>query len=287
MDNGLFSYVQYCHEFLDASSLYRLQSRHCLADDCDDALATILPRIPKEWATAFKARVRLREFVSHSGGCHAERVRRVNDLRSETALPNRMISKRVSPKDLPERLKRLRRSADWLNGSDHTLHEDSAGNLICKIAICPSDVDVGRFRSVASVLRYWQSLPRHGAVFPRVTAFDPMGLQDCQSAGYVHVIDVSSTDPVEFYVQMYGSKTLLNGACDLTGAYLKDLNVSIHSQSVLHEYNSVKILGIPKLHLVYAILSGEMRTYLRLIAPIATDGWHCDKLLVAVQYASS
>ena len=281
---NLVSYLDYCHEFLNVSSLYRLQGRHGRADEWDDALAALLPSLPERWGDAFRARVRLRDHVVRYVGGRRERGVRASELRRATRLPlshGEGDVRRVPTE--PDQCLSLD-GMDQRSGKT-SFAEDTAGNFVSKIPVTPAQVDGERYGSVLDIMGYWKSMPRFGDVFPRIRWIDPLRLMRSGAAGYVHVMDVASADPREFFIEVYGSKAVLNGACDLTGTLVDHATVAVNSRSVMTEYDTVKRLGTPRLQWVNAFLSGDFRSYLRLIAPLSTDGRVCDKLLVAVQYA--
>ena len=281
---NLVSYLDYCHEFLNVSSLYRLQGRHGRADEWDDALAAVLPSLPERWGDAFRARVRLRDHVVRYVEGRRKRGVRASELRRATRLPLSQGEGRVRSDPDP--------SVAFDGLLDHrsaktSFAEDTAGNFVSKVPVTPAQVDRQRYGSVLDILSYWKSMPRFGDVFPRIRWLDPLRLMRSGAAGYVHVMDVASADPQEFLIEVYGSKAVLNGACDLTGTLVEHATVPVNSRSVMTEYDTVKRLGTPRLQWVNAFLSGDFRSYLRLIAPLSTDGRVCDKLLVAVQYAEN
>ena len=281
---SLVGYLDYCHEFLNVSSLYRLQGRHGRADECDDALAAILASLPRSWGDAFRARVRLRDYVSRHKGGQRERGVRAGDLRHATRLPYYRGNDEIRPPG-GALSSGLASGGPEQRSTSTAFSEDSAGNFVSKIPVRPGQMDRQRYGSVLDILGYWKAMPRFGGVYPCVGAIDPLRLMRSGAAGYVHIMDVATADPRQFFIEVYGSKTVLNGACDLTGTLVEDATVPVNSRSVMAEYDTVKRMGRPRLQWVNAFLSGEFRSYLRLIAPLSTDGRMCDKLLVAVQYA--
>lgn len=108
-------------------------------------------------------------------------------------------------------------------------------------------------------------------------------IADIGMLGFVHVIDVSSENPENFNVQVYGSRVTFYNGQNLSGLKIGSFPIPIYRESVATDYNTVRMTGVPAYHRVIATVDGSRRHYTRLLLPFSTDGNRPDRLLVGVR----
>lgn len=95
--------------------------------------------------------------------------------------------------------------------------------------------------------------------------------------GRLHLLDVSSGDPEEFQVMLFGYAIPLP-RCDRPRA----LPVAIYADQILRDYNTVRLLARPRLHRVRARLGDKAYHYTRLILPFMGRRGEVTHLAVAI-----
>lgn len=107
------------------------------------------------------------------------------------------------------------------------------------------------------------------AEYPAVTA-------DC------HLIDVSQPNPWVFRILSYGAPSAASRGSNYCGMHLGEVPSLLHSSGLQVDYNTVKMLGVPRLQAISTRYDHRSRAYARLIMPVSQSGGPIDRLIVAV-----
>lgn len=108
------------------------------------------------------------------------------------------------------------------------------------------------------------SLPRREDLGPEVLARIGM-------IGRIHMVDVSSMDPARFRYRLYGTTVAQMKSHDHTGLMLGDFPNRLHVSTLMEDYNTAKVTGVPLVQKVDAMFDFSRRDYKRLILPLV-DG---------------
>jgi len=128
-------------------------------------------------------------------------------------------------------------------------------------------------------------MSRHrGERIPSKDDIDPVDLAKLNMIGTVHILDVSPDNPAHFFFRLYGSKMTLDNGKNYTGLRIGDYPVEIWSTALQEDYLSVKYTGLPRYQHVGAFMNNSTRGYTRLTLPLASNGYHIDKLLIGVKF---
>jgi hypothetical protein len=152
---------------------------------------------------------------------------------------------------------------------------DSNGNYVerrcLKLADLPAKGD-----ALGYLYRYWLDLRGAGAL--RFSNIDTVHLARAGAIGSLHVIDVSSDDPLDFRFELSGYAVPL-------GRYEKPraFPISIYADSTLCDYNTARMVSAPRLHRVRCRLGNTRHHYTRLILPFLDARDQVDRLCVVIR----
>jgi len=152
---------------------------------------------------------------------------------------------------------------------------DSDGNYIERRQL-KLDTLPGRNDPLGYLYRYWRGLRSEtGCQFSNV---DTVHLTRAGVIGTLHVVDVSSNDPVDFRFELFGY-ALPFGAQEKPRAH----PVAIYAESTLRDYNTVRLTARPRLQRIRCRLDDTLHHYTRLILPFLNEGGRVVRLAVAIR----
>jgi hypothetical protein len=123
---------------------------------------------------------------------------------------------------------------------------------------------------------YWSGLRAASAC--RFTNIDTVHLDRAGIIGKMHVVDVSSSDPGDFRFELFGYAVPV-GHYETPRAH----PIGIWTDSLLRDYNTVRISGIPRLHRMRARLNKTNFHYTRLILPFLNTESRVNRLAVMIR----
>src|SRR5258708_1460712 len=152
---------------------------------------------------------------------------------------------------------------------------DSAGNYIerrlLRLETLPARSD-----PLGYLYEYWRGLrATTGCQFSNV---DTVHLTRAGVIGTLHVVDVSSNDPVDFRFELFAYALPLE-AQEKPRAH----TVAIYAESTLRDYNTVRLTGRPRLQRVRCRLDDTIHHYTRLILPFLNEHGRVVRLAVAIR----
>ena len=160
---------------------------------------------------------------------------------------------------------------------------DGGKYIICRYHFSitsASDIDDDLLQALYG---YWSDL-RRGRAAPSADDVDPIVITSLRLMGLVHIANVASESPREYYFQTYGARMSLDSGADYTGFRISDYNIPLMADLVASDYFTVKHSVQPAYHHVGGMLGGSRRGYKRLILPLAGDRGKVDHLLIGVQF---
>jgi len=137
-------------------------------------------------------------------------------------------------------------------------------------------------RNLSKLYRHWNSLRRDG-LLPHRSDIEPARLK--QFLGRLHIVDVSSDSPEDYWFRLFGSRVHLDGGRDYTSLHLKDYPHKAFRRAVMQDYFDVVSSGVPSYHRVAALQDSLTYSYSRLILPLtngSADNHRLTHLLVCV-----
>ncbi len=123
---------------------------------------------------------------------------------------------------------------------------------------------------------YWCGLRAASAC--RFTDIDTVHLDRAGIIGKMHVVDVSSSDPGDFRFELFGYAVPV-GQYETPRAH----PVGIWTDSLLRDYNTVRITAVPRLHRMRARLNKTNFHYTRLILPFLDTKSRVNRLAVMIR----
>ncbi len=183
------------------------------------------------------------------------------------------VSRRASP-----RVTALGRDAEpvpFIRSNLIDVISDRDGNYVerrgLKLGTLPARGD-----SLGSLYQYWRDLRAAGAsLFSNI---DTVQLSRAGIIGKLHVVDVSSSDPEDFRFELFGYDVPI-GRYESPRAY----PIAILADSVMRDYNTVRLTAAPRLHRVRCQLDGVAYHYTRLILPFVNQRSRVTRLLVTIR----
>jgi hypothetical protein len=152
---------------------------------------------------------------------------------------------------------------------------DAEGNYIERRAL-KLDTLPGRNDPLGYLYQYWRGLRSEtGCQFSNI---DTVHLVRAGIIGKLHIIDVADSDPSEFRFELFGYAVPL-------GRYEKPRShpVAIYGDSVLRDYNTVRLTGVPRLQRIRGRLRDVSHHYTRLILPFMDVHDRVTHLAVAIR----
>ena len=152
---------------------------------------------------------------------------------------------------------------------------DSAGNYVerhqLKLETLP-----GKRDPLGYLYDYWRML--RAATECQFSNIDTVHLRRAGIIGKLHVVDVSSNDPLDFRFELFGYALAL-GRQEKPRAH----PVTIFAESTLRDYNTVRLTAAPRLHRIRCRLGDTDHHYTRLILPFLNEAGSVNRLLVAIR----
>jgi hypothetical protein len=152
---------------------------------------------------------------------------------------------------------------------------DNEGNYIerrpLKLETLPESND-----PLGYLYQYWRSLrSKTGCQFSNI---DTVHLTRAGIIGKLHVVDVASSNPLDFQFELSGYAVAL-------GQYERPraLPVQIYADATMRDYNTVRLTGMPRLHRIRCRLGDTSHHYTRLILPFLNESGRVTRLAVAVR----
>jgi hypothetical protein len=152
---------------------------------------------------------------------------------------------------------------------------DSEGNYIERRPL-KLDTLSRRNDPLGYLYQYWRGLRSEtGCQFSNI---DTVHLVRAGIIGKLHIIDVADSDPSEFRFELFGYAVPL-------GRYEKPRShpVAIYADSVLRDYNTVRLTGVPRLQRIRGRLRDVSHHYTRLILPFLDVHGRVTHLAVAIR----
>jgi hypothetical protein len=129
--------------------------------------------------------------------------------------------------------------------------------------------------ALADVYRYWRGLRR--GTPSRFSDLDPTPLVRAGIIGLLHVVDVGSSNPGDFRYELLGYDVPLT-----IPTVPSEMPIAIYAETMLRDYNTVRLTGVPQLQRIRARLDGTAYHYTRLILPFLNGGRRVSHLAVAI-----
>jgi hypothetical protein len=130
---------------------------------------------------------------------------------------------------------------------------------------------------LGSLYRYWCDLRAASAC--RFSDIDTVQLDRAGIIGKLHVVDVHSSDPQDFRFELFGYDVSIGRYYESPRAH----PVGIWVDSLMRDYNTVRLAAAPRLHRVRCQLGDTAHHYTRLILPFLDKRGRVTRLLVAIR----
>lgn len=131
--------------------------------------------------------------------------------------------------------------------------------------------------ALGSLYRYWCDLRAASAC--RFSDIDTVQLDRAGIIGKLHVVDVHSSDPHDFRFELFGYDVSIGRYYESPRAH----PVGIWVDSLMRDYNTVRLTATPRLHRMRCELGGISHHYTRLILPFHDKRGRVTRLLVAIR----
>ena len=268
-----------CHDLLNMANLFLAQNKLVSASSAIGALRASSALLSPKDAAFFRDRlVVLDEEHFRRGGSHVKN-HKVIDLSAYRR-------GRLAQRPMASSAMGLKALYGGSRGARPATAEDDRGNFIYRMPMQVDEVSTSDSLGMENLLQIWrQALQASGRRrgLPLLSDIDPKFIADIGMLGFVHLIDASSDNPMNFHVSVYGSRVTLFNNRNFSGRTLHDFPIPIYRESVATDYNTVRMTGVPAYHRVIATVDGSRRHYTRLLLPFSTDGNRPDRLLVGVR----
>ncbi|WP_140056019.1 PAS domain-containing protein [Oceanibaculum nanhaiense] len=268
-----------CHDLLNMANLFLAQNKLASASSAIGALRASSALLSAEDAAFFRERlVVLDQEHFRRGGGHIK-SHKVVDLSAYRR-------SRLAQRPMASSTMGLKALYGGNRSARPATAEDDRGNFIYRMPMPVDEVSTSDSLGMENLLQIWRQAQqasgrRHG--LPLLSDIDPKFIADIGMLGFVHLIDASSENPMNFHVSVYGSRVTLFNNRNFSGRALHDFPIPIYRESVATDYNTVRMTGVPAYHRVIATVDGSRRHYTRLLLPFSTDGNRPDRLLVGVR----
>jgi hypothetical protein len=184
-----------------------------------------------------------------------------------------MRTGRPGPKDRVSGAKR--RSAEvvpFVRSDVADVVSDKAGNFVERRTLKPGALDP--MEPLGYMYEYWRWL--RSMTRCQLSNVDTTHLMRAGVVGKLHVVDVGSADPGDFRFELAGYGIPLV-PCEKP----RNFHVAIYADSVIHDYNTVRLTAAPRLQRVRTHLDRMYYNYVRLILPLFDERRRVSRLLVA------
>jgi hypothetical protein len=152
---------------------------------------------------------------------------------------------------------------------------DSQGNYVERRTLALESLPV-RADTLGYLYRYWRDLrTQTNCGFNDV---DSVHLARAGIIGKLHILNVTSSDPAEFRYELFGYAVPVPQY-----PTPKAHPIGIWVDSLLRDYNTVRLSGVPRLHRVRSRLNGTSYHYTRLILPFLDKRHRVNRLAVAIR----
>lgn len=129
---------------------------------------------------------------------------------------------------------------------------------------------------LGSLYGYWSDLRAAGAC--RFSNIDTVQLARAEIIGKLHIVDVSSANPHNFHFELFGYAVPI-ARYESPCAH----PVKIWAESLMRDYNTVRMTAAPRLHRLRCNLGNTSHHYTRLILPFHDKRARVTRLLVAIR----
>ncbi|HXZ00218.1 MAG TPA: hypothetical protein VEI03_09470 [Stellaceae bacterium] len=220
-----------------------------------------------------------RNYAAAASHCREQGCRAVSmpDAGTPSASPT-PIPIPVKAASRPPRLTAFAREAQtipFIRSNLIDITSDHDGNYVERRALKLNSLPT-RGDPLSSLYRYWGDLRAAGAC--QFSSIDTVPLTRAGIIGKLHVVDVSSGDPEEFRYELFGYDVPI-GRYEAPRAY----PVAIMADSVMRDYNTVRLTAVPRLHRMRCGIGGTTHHYTRLILPFLDKRAQVTRLLVAIR----
>jgi hypothetical protein len=152
---------------------------------------------------------------------------------------------------------------------------DQAGNYVERRALKLETLPL-RGDALGYLFGYWRDLRAASAC--RFTNIDTVHLDRAGIIGKMHVVDVSTGDPGDFRYELFGHAVPVDH-CPVP----RRLPIGIWADSLLRDYNTVRLTAAPQLRRIRCLLGGINYHYTRLILPFLGASGRVTHLAIAIR----
>ncbi|HWI26316.1 MAG TPA: hypothetical protein VN668_05060 [Stellaceae bacterium] len=152
---------------------------------------------------------------------------------------------------------------------------DSDGNYVER-RVLKLDSLPQRGDPLGTLYEYWSDLRAAGAC--RFSNIDTVQLARAEIIGKLHIVDVSNSDPHNFHFELFGYAVPI-ARYESPCAH----PVKIWAESLMRDYNTVRMSAAPRLHRLRCNLGDTSHHYTRLILPFHDKRARVTRLLVAIR----
>jgi len=141
---------------------------------------------------------------------------------------------------------------------------------------------------LANTLAYMNFL-RHGLKMPRAQDIDRGVFRRVSKGCVYHIVDVTSHDPMGFWFDEFDAESALDGGRNYTGLVLGEYPDPVIKDFLSRSYSAPRNSNTARLDKITWLATEErpeFYCYYRYVYPLASDGYHVDKILVVVNVAS-
>ncbi|MEQ8251376.1 MAG: PAS domain-containing protein [Oceanibaculum nanhaiense] len=273
------SNLRRCHDLLNMANLFLAQNKLASAGSAIGALRATSALLSSKDADFFRGRlIALDQEHVRRGGSHIKN-NKIVDLSAYRR-------GRLEQRSMASSTMGLKALYGGNRSARPATAEDDRGNFIYRMPMSLNEVSTSDSLGMENLFQIWQQAQRsmgRPQSIPLLSDMDPKMIADIGMLGFVHVIDVSSENPENFNVQVYGSRVTFYNGQNLSGLKIGSFPIPIYRESVATDYNTVRMTGVPAYHRVIATVDGSRRHYTRLLLPFSTDGNRPDRLLVGVR----
>jgi len=152
---------------------------------------------------------------------------------------------------------------------------DAAGNYVERRELKLEGL-TDRTDPLGYIFNYWRQL--NAGTECKLSNIDTVHLERSGIIGKLHIVDVSSPDPADFHFELFGYAVPV-GQYKTPRAHPVDIWVD----SLLRDYNTIRLTGTPRLCRVRTRLADVAYHYTRLLLPFLDSRGDVSSLVVAIR----
>jgi hypothetical protein len=134
---------------------------------------------------------------------------------------------------------------------------------------------------ILAILDSWRRIRGDGKVPPPSGSMSPeVHLRPL--IGYIHVVDCTASNPLDYAFRLFGSSITLFGERDFTRRRVGELPDEGWARQTAEDYQRVALAGCPSFHKIVLQHNFLSRQYTRLILPFANAGREVNRLVVCL-----